>query len=56
MAPPFPMIPLGAAIGLTTTWSPTAMPGDLGADLDDLTRRLVAEWGAGPGVAEYRRS
>jgi hypothetical protein len=25
-APPFPMMPPGAAIGLTTTWSPTEMP------------------------------
>ena len=37
------MIPLGAAIGLMTTWSPTADAGDIAADLDNLARRLVAE-------------
>lgn len=43
VAPPLPMIPLGAPIGLMTTWSPDVDAGHVATDLDHLAGRLVPE-------------
>ena len=44
LAPPLPMIPLGAAIGLIDDMVADRDTGDCAADLDDLACRFVAEW------------
>src|SRR3954447_15163435 len=56
LAPPLPMMPPGAAIGLMTTWSPNAMPATL---LPTSTISPAGSWPSGmppsrPGVTPIR--